>query len=326
MTAKRVMSAVTLAAVGFTFAGLAVAAGQQTGQTSASNGGSDKPDSRTEMRYDAAMQQVMPLSPKQIREYRERKQRVKGAMKDRKATELLSRTRRVSLEPGGTVETLEIVPGYVASVVVLDASGAPWPISSVTVGNQEQFTVKRPSKKEGHVIHIRAQQSFSQSNFAITLKGQALPLQINLRTIDPSDPAAQEVKQVQMQGVVVLRAGRRGPQAKEASIGPSSTADTISTDMIGFLDGVPPSEAVVMATKPQLRGVQVWRHEGHLYVRSRLPARWPAWDEVARGHGEIRVYRMPKSPNIIVAKGGKSQHLEIQGPSTANVTSAEGDS
>jgi intracellular multiplication protein IcmK len=112
-------------------------------------------------------------------------------------------------------------------------------------------------------------------------------------------------------GAVVFQATMRGPLAEKPMIGGVKATSTVDEIMLGFVDGIPPKGAEYLPCTPEFDGVGVWEYEGQLYVRTRHAAVWPAWTMVANGTGDIRVYKMPVVPSIILSKGGATHTLNI---------------
>ncbi|WP_150113930.1 DotH/IcmK family type IV secretion protein, partial [Leptospirillum ferriphilum] len=76
----------------------------------------------------------------------------------------------VSLDPGAPFPDIHLVPGIATTITVVDATGAPWPIEDVIVGNKKSFPVKRLSTPNGVVVEPK--NNVGWTSLALSLKGR----------------------------------------------------------------------------------------------------------------------------------------------------------
>lgn len=281
-------------------AGTKPAATAKAGNAATTKGHAHKKESRAEQQFQASVHHLLPLTPSRIRRFHKHLNATNRAIHDRKPARLDTRTQPLRLEPGAPIPTVRIAPGYVSDIVILDDSGAPWPITSIALGDSSAFEVQHPQIKDGNLLTVSAKGQHRDSNLSITLKGWAMPIIVHLTT-DASIS----------QSLIALRADQQGPNGKPAEIGPPP-AQVVGGTLMAFLDNVPPSGA----SARQLKGAgsqraQAWIYKKHLYLRTNLAPVWPAWDNVARGVGHMHVYRMPIVDQVQISVGGEIKTLQV---------------
>ncbi len=255
--------------------------------------------------FSQAVQQLVPLSPDQIKKFMDQLQDTDKAVYSGTPPKMINRTRRFSLEPGGDLPVIRITPGYVTSVAFFDSTGEPWPISSITVGNPNYYRVKKPKGlKPGNMITVTALKKHTSSNIVLTLQSHDMPLTVQLKSISSK-------KEGETDALIAFQADKRGPNAKTPEIGPTmkSTVDDI---MLAFLDGVPPASAKPLNISKDVKKLNLWEYKGKLYLRTLYPLVWPAWSSIVNGVGGIRVYRMSQVPSLMISKDGNVLSLNIK--------------
>lgn len=251
--------------------------------------------------YNAAANRLLPLTPAQIRDFRARIDRTREAMYGRTPPDLLTRSRPISIAPGAPVPVIKLSPGFVTTLVFLDQTGAPWPITSYAVGAPKQFNVIEPKIQQGNILTVAALNSHEMSNIAVTLANEATPVILMFRTDDANADA-----------MVALRINRPGPNAVTSAVGPAiTTAD--NPVLMSFLDGIPPEGAVALDSGDAQ--LAVWRYQHSLYVRTRYGAVWPAWQAVnADPASSVHVYQMPVVSSLILSVDGKTRTFDLTQP------------
>ena len=251
--------------------------------------------------FKASEKKLLPLTPQQIKQFRKHLGATNKAIHERSPAQLTTRTRVLRLSPGSPVPTIKIAPGYVSSIAFLDQTGAPWPITSVALGDGSAFDVEHPKIKAGNLLTITAKGHHRDSNISVTLKGWSMPVVIRLKT----DPSAG-------QALIAMRADQRGPNAAPPQVGPAPT-QVVGKTLMAFLDDVPPSGVTPQTVKGTGHArVQAWAYKKHLYVRTALEPVWPAWDNVVRGAGGVHVYRMPVVASLMLSVQGTVHTLSLK--------------
>lgn len=262
-----------------------------------------KSRSMEEVVFDSSMKNMMPLTPEQIKKFQSKVQETQEAIKIDKPPQVTEKTKSIPLQPGKRNLEINISPGYVSSVVFYDLTGEPWPITSVTIGNPNAYSVVKPDLDPGNMITISALKKYSNSNLIVTLKKLSMPISLQLSTnIDQADST---------DSLISFRADQRGPMAKDPVVGPK-LEKTIDDVMLSFLDFVPPSGADKKNTTPKLSGVDVWEYDGVYYIRSRYSLLWPAYRQAAKGVGGIGVYVCSRVPSFVVSYDGKNQRISVK--------------
>lgn len=262
-------------------------------------------DSRSieDQAFEESLKQLMPMTPEQIEAYKGKIEETQRAIKIKTPPKVSERTRRISLQPGGKAPVVNIVPGYVSSLAFFDLTGEPWPITSISTGNPQAYSVQKPELKDGNIITISALREHSSSNLVITLAEYSMPFSVQVVT---------DIEQAEStDALVAFRAEKRGPLAKDPVVG-AKLKSTISDTLLGFLDFIPPADAVYLNKKPELEGVDIWRYNSVYYVRSQHMLTWPAYTETARGSGGISVYAVPEVPEIVISKNGELTSIEVK--------------
>lgn len=256
--------------------------------------------------FELSTEQVLPLTPEQIRAFKSKVGDTTQAMRPLEPPKMVTRSAKLKLEPGVTPPALQVAPGYVSTVLFYDSSGAPWPITSITVGNANKFSVQHNENlKPGNMITVSPLSRHSHTNLAVTLQNQSLPVVLSVKTDDAERGAIHD-------SLVSFSATMRGPLAEKPTIGGVAATSVVDETMLGFVDGVPPASAKFLNCVPRTDGVSVWKYDGQIYVRSRHAAVWPAWNMVANGTGDVRVYKMPVVPSIMLSVNGATQTLSLE--------------
>lgn len=254
--------------------------------------------------FEKSIGNLVPLSPGQIKEYKKRlKETDRAVHKKKKLPEMNTKTRRLSLEPGGKPPVLKIAPGYVTSVAFFDSTGQPWPLSSVTIGNPKYYNVKKPQNLEpGNMITIVALKEYVDSNIVLTLQNHDMPVSVQLKTV-PGESS-------QTDALIAFQADKYGPKAKEPTVGPGLKT-TVSDTMLSFLDGVSPPKAQYLSLKPNFSSVDLWKMGKSMFLRTKYPMMWPAWTSVTNGVGGMKVYKIPQVQSFILSKDGEMVTVEV---------------
>ncbi|MEP4209470.1 DotH/IcmK family type IV secretion protein, partial [Marinobacter alexandrii] len=91
--------------------------------------------------FNESIEQVFPMTPDMIRQYRQIFEENQDAVLERVEPETTSDAGIVSLEPGEEAPTLSLAPGIASVVGFYDASGQPWPVAQYVIGSGDQFQI-----------------------------------------------------------------------------------------------------------------------------------------------------------------------------------------
>ena len=203
----------------------------------------------------------------------------------------------VNLSPGSTPPVIRLAQGFVSSLVFLDSSGAPWPISAYDLGDPSAFNIQWD--KTGNTIMIQAQKLYNYGNLAVRLKGLNTPVML---TLIPGQKAVDYRVDLRIQGY--------GPNAKslpmEEGVPPSA-----SEVLLHVLDGVPPpgSKRLIITGGD----ARAWLANDKMYVRTNLTILSPGWLESMTSADGTHAYEMQKSPVLLVSWHGKVMQLKVEG-------------
>lgn len=253
--------------------------------------------------FQESLRQMLPLGGEQIEEYRSRSDEKEKALQPAPPT-LRSRTVRVSLEPGQSAVSVRTTANIATSLVFHDSTGQPWPVTSVTNGGPQAFQVLRPELPEGNLLNVMPLQAYASANLVVTLAKFDIPLVISLK----SDSVRSTERTAD--SMVLFQLAHQGPNAQAPLT--KDIKETVNSDMLSFLDHVPPAEATRVRVSPQDRELTIWKYNGAHYVRTTHTIIWPAWTSVVNGAGGIKCYELPLTPRISLSKNGKVQTVRIE--------------
>lgn len=247
------------------------------------------------------------LSPDQIKQYKSDLDITEQAIMPSPAPKMINRSQNVTLEPGAEAINVKLAPGYTSSILVIDSTGEPWPITSVTIGNDKWFSIKRPETEAKNLLTINPLKNHVTSNLVVTLQNEDAPLIIHLNMNDNiTDKAPQEADMV-----VSMRMNKPGPKAAAPIVG-AKLDNTISSELMSFLDGVPSQGSQPQPLKDAPEGVSAWDLKGQLYVRTPYPIRWPAHIQQASSTSGVRVYVMPMTNSLLLSVNGSSHRVTVK--------------
>lgn len=252
--------------------------------------------------YDPAFQNIIkrqfPLTPEQIKALREifqTMQRAKVAPVEI-PTPVIT-TRNVLLAPGTIPPVLKMAQGYVSSIVILDETGAPWPIAGFSVGNPSAWDIKWTNGS--NILMMQGTGPYETGNMALQLVGLETPVMLTM---------VNDQKQVDYR--VDMRVQGRGPNAKLPLSGKTLPGQT-SAVLQSVLDGLAPNgsqELTVVGGQ-----AQAWLYNAQLYLRTRLTILSPSWSATVSSADGTSVYEMNATPVILASQNGSTVELKIEG-------------
>jgi len=265
-----------------------------------------KPDMRAI--FEESLRQLMPLDEGQIQEYREHSDQRERALLP-VSPKLSSRTVRVSLEPGTPPVRVSTTANIATSLVFHDSTGQPWPITSVTNGGPTFFQILRPDLPDGNLLNVQPLHGYGMSTIVVTLQKKDIPLVIRLESDSVRSPERTA------DALVLFQLAHYGPKAALPII--EDIKETASSELLAFLDRVPPPSAVRVALEAATDKLNVWRLGDAHYIRTDHTLMWPAWTAVVHGAGNVRCYEAPITPRIMISAGGKIQTVVLKDAAAA---------
>lgn len=205
----------------------------------------------------------------------------------------------VSLDPGARFPEIHLVPGIATTITVVDATGAPWPIVDVIVGNEKAFPVKKLSMSNGVVVEPK--NNVGWTSLALSLEGRGTPAVLKLVDSDRVSDTR-----------VTARIEARGPNAATPVF--QEPKPVVSARILAFLDGIPPSTARALSVRGT-KDMEAWSDGGRLYVRTHMDVLAPAWLETVSGPNGMKLYVFSKVA-VITAAGddGEMKTIELEEP------------
>ncbi len=284
-------------------------AGQQPASTTGKNQESPpetkKPDTRA--LFEESLRQLMPLDEGQIQEYRERSDQRERALLP-VSPALSSRTVRVRLEPGAAPVKVLTTANVATSLVFHDSTGQPWPVTSVTNGGPNFFQILRPELPDGNLLNVMPVQGYGTSTIVVTLEKKDIPLVIRLESDSVRSPERTA------DALVLFQLAHHGPKAAIPII--ENIKETTTSELLAFLDRVPPASAVRVGLESPPYNLAdkltVWRLGDAHYIRTDHTLMWPAWTAVVHGAGNVRCYEAPVTPRLMLSASGKIRTVVLK--------------
>jgi intracellular multiplication protein IcmK len=250
--------------------------------------------------FNRAMQETFPMSPDQIREYRQLQEQTNRAMVQPVAPgRPVSRSLRLSLRPGEVTPVLRVQPGVVSTLTFSDGTGQPWPVMSVVTGNPQAYVAQSAGPEgKSNIIVMSTIQPWMPSNVVVTLMGYPVPITMMLQQGSPETDYRVDVQ-----------LSSRGPNALAESPGAVSLAATDDSTMMSFGDGVAPPDSRKLRTNSP--DVDVWMHGDLMYVRTPGEIVSPRYVGRSSNVSGVNVFSLPDSPVLLVSRGGQLTSIKI---------------
>jgi intracellular multiplication protein IcmK len=212
----------------------------------------------------------------------------------------------VDLSPGASIPVLRVMPGEISNLVVLDSTGAPWPlVAPPKISKPDLFTAEW--LKDSHIVVVSTISPYESGNLSVFLQGSATPVVVKLVT---GEPDGKNEKTRVVDARLDMRVPGRGPNAKAALMGPGKIAlydDTLQA----FLDGIPPKDARAVETHGDVPShTKIWQYNGDIFVRTQQDIQTAFDQSLASGDG-TKVYRLPATPYVTLSQMGQSVTLQL---------------
>lgn len=248
--------------------------------------------------FQNVIKKTFPMTPEQIAALRmilQENQRSAAAPAESPTPTLSTQT--VILTPGSTPPVMRLANGYVSSVVFLDETGQPWPISGYTIGNPQVFNINWDGKS--NILMMQGVGRYETGNIAVQLTGLATPIMLTI----VSDQSVVDYR-------IDFRVSGRGPYAKAPLIGGTLPRQANSV-LMDLLEGVPPmgSTSLLVTGGP----AQAWISGDKMYVRTPLNLLSPGWDATLSSIDGTKAYEMNVTPMLLASQDGQTVTLRIEG-------------
>lgn len=249
--------------------------------------------------FEGMTDQLFPLSPEQIIKLKQMYQTKEYAEASPAGVppKPTATSQMVNLSPGSTPPVIRLSQGFVSSLVFLDSTGSPWPISAYDLGNPSAFSIQWD--KTGNTLMIQALKLYTYGNLAVRLQGLNTPVML---TLIPGQKAVDYRVDLRIQG--------HGPNAKTLPMerGLPASANDI---LLHVLEGVPPSGSQRLTVSGG--DARAWLLNEKMYVRTNLTILSPGWIGSMTSADGMHAYEMQKSPVLLVSWHGKVMQLKVEG-------------
>lgn len=272
--------------------------------------------------FDASLEGIYPLSVEEIVKARQKSEIMEQVIQPVPAR-MRTESRTLHVTPGAAPQVVKLTAGYSSTIVFQDVTGAPWPVLSMILGAPSAFSATQPRTEravvapEGqkteqtatnvtsNIINIVPLTQRASSNLVVNLEDCPYPVIIHLLT-ESSIKGKRSAD-----ALVVFQLDKGGPKAIEPQLGPS-LSESITPELLGFVHGVPPANAILLKIDPPVPGVRVWKHNGRIFLRTVHSLVWPAWHGSAGGEDQ-RVYILPPTQSAVLSVDGSQQKIVIRG-------------
>lgn len=249
---------------------------------------------------------AMPLTPAQIAALREAINANRQA-EEAPLSPATPRIETINARLGvGNPPSISVQSGYVSTLNVVDAYGRPWPIVRYSVGNPKAFTVAIA----GNSAAISDLQPYAQSDLALYLKGEAVPLMVALNP-GASGPDGGGV----VDYAVRLRVNAAEPGLPAPVGGMQGGADYTNT-LLSLVQGVPPAGAKKLRVLGDPARVTAWTWEGprgsRLLLRAPGTIIAPAWIATMQGAAGIQSWVLPNVRVVTLSRHGEPELIQLQ--------------
>lgn len=254
--------------------------------------------------FKSVVDTIMPMRPDQIdelaRRMTEMEETASTAVNKQLRPKAVSKVESVSLDPSGEPPAIKLADGYVTTVMVLDATGAPWPIEDI--GYVGKFDLKVPPKSP-HVLRIVPLSRFEDGNITIQLRGLDTP--VLFRVVADAGEVYYRYD---------VRVPEMGPKARAPQFKSANTLAGGNAVLTAVLNGYPPAGAKRLEVIGLDDRSGAWDVGGQTYLRTPYTLLSPAWSNSTRSGDGTTVYVIPDTPVLLLSDNGVMVRARLQRP------------
>lgn len=243
--------------------------------------------------YEKAERGILPLSPDQVRSFMHRLESTQEAAQAPFAGPPKGEVKvmSLSLDPGGEPPQVNLAAGYITTISMVDATGAPWPILDVGVGGNFEVT---PTQAGSHVIRVTPLTRLGNGNLSVLLKDLSTPIIFRLVSGGSSFHMRYDA-----------RVPKLGPNAKTPIIERGRVGPVAGDQLIAMiLENAPPKEAKRLKVTGLDARTMAWKVEDKIFVRTPLSLLSPAWNASASSPDGMNVYEIGDAPVLLMSDNG----------------------
>ncbi len=246
-----------------------------------------------EKSYNKASMGLLPLSPDQVRSFMQRLESTQDAAQPPLAGPPKGEVKvaSLSLDPGGEPPVVNLAAGYVTTIGMIDATGAPWPILDVGVGGNFEVT---PTQAGSHIVRIVPLTRLGNGNLSILLKDLPTPVIFRLSSGGSSFHMRYDAR------IPKLGPNAKTPIIERGRMGPVA-GDQVITMM---LENAPPRNARRLKVAGLDARTMAWQLDDKVYVRTPLSLLSPAWNASASSPDGMTVYEIGDAPVLLMSDNG----------------------
>lgn len=253
--------------------------------------------------FKQANEQIHPMTPEEIREFRRIADMAKRAASDLPVVPPKPLTREVAIDlsPGAPPQVVRVSYGNGAVLSFIDSTGAHWPVKAFTNFNSRDFTVKNPVS-EGHFLTVESNSNYGSGNVAVMLLGLPSPVTI---TLISGNQKATDYR-------VDLRIPNHGPNAKPIPV-PVKTKPEFMADLSLVKDGIQPAGSTPVQITGAHQIIQGWSVRDQIMLRGRLTVLSPLPTGRETSADGTIAYSLPWTPYILASENGEHRMLVVKG-------------
>lgn len=250
--------------------------------------------------FDGLVQETMPLTPDQIREYR----RLMDA-REKAAAELpnfmpdqVTTSGIIDLRPGMSSPVVRVFPGYISNIVFQDEAGRPVLIKDLadpTQGGQQVFTVDWLKEGTSHALRISPNSTYARGNISVTLDGVDIPVSI---TVISGQRQVDDRVDLRVRGLNLMSTGTPMPESADS-------------ELMGLLSGVAPMGAVQLQTS--VSGVEAYKWGNHLLLRASAQLNSPSAIAFRTSSDGTLAAKLELTSAVILSINGVRTMVSIKG-------------
>lgn len=247
--------------------------------------------------FTGVVDQMLPMSPEQIANLRDafNSSQKASATPPGIPPRPTSSSVIVNLAPQATPPIVRLQAGYITSLVFMDSTGQPWPISAYSLGDPTAFNIQWDRK--GNTLLVQAVTFYKRSNIAVMLKDLNTPVML---TLLPGQEAVDYRVDFRVPGL--------GPNAVFVQNG---LPDSINPILVDVLNGIKPQNSKTL--KVVGGNCQAWLLNKTLFLRTNLNVISPGWKSIITSMDGTHAYELQPSPVILTSVHGKNVTLMIEG-------------
>lgn len=255
--------------------------------------------------YQDAVGDVLPFEPEQIRDF---KQRVDAAGRARAAPprpfDVRNRSLQLSTAPDAKLPVLALYPNLATTVVVLDATGQPWPIEKIGTSGTRGKADYIAAEQIG-IATVLVSSGVHNAYGTVDLKLQDLDRTVKLLVthgwVNDS-----------VDGQVEIHLDLMGPLAAP-QLHARQTLPKIDPTLLDFLNGIPPSNAVALNLSGDPTG-RAWSYQGKVVLLTQNPLISPNPIAQTQSSSGRKLYMIDPIDIVLVSIAGRQAEIVVEMP------------